>query len=315
MTTLELENGEDLVEAPVEDGGDGDHGNENVQEDAAHQIPKDRSGLLVELGLILTVLGLSMLLFFLYVFNFTNLSEARAQRQLLNVFTTSAGAVPLSGKLPPNGAPAAILSIPELKLRQVVVQGTTSTETAKGPGVMTQAARPGTIGNAVIIGRKLTAGAPFGNIDLLRAGDRFTLESGLGKFHYVVENFGVTTPGHLDPVSPINKPQLTLVTADQPLSSSKMYYVVARQLTEPGSAPKPKKKPSTPYLGFAGDPQALLPSILLGALYLISVVATVIAYRRFRKQLWTVYVLSTPIVLAIALLWFENLYRLLPATL
>jgi len=42
---------------------------------------------------------------------------------------------------------------------------------------------------------------------------------------------------------------------------------------------------------------------------------TIAAYRRWADQVWTVYLLSTPVMLAIALLFFECLYRLLPATL
>ena len=291
--------------------------NEETEADEDHQErdPKVRRERVREVGLILTVIGLSLVLFYVYVFYFTNLSEARAQRQLLNVFTTPAGAVPLSGKLPAVGSPAAVLSIPEIGLHIVAVQGTTSTQTALGPGILTQAARPGTIGNSVIIGRKLTSGAPFKDLDQLRIGSRFTLASGLGEFHYSVTKMGTAVPGQLDPVSPVNKAQLTLVTADQPLSSSKMFYVVARQVNAPGAAKKPTTKPTTPELGFAGDPAAVLPSILLGLFYAIGVIATVVAYRRYRQHIWTVYVLSTPILLAVALWWFENLYRLLPATL
>jgi sortase A len=307
VTTLEVE-----AEMEFETERFGEPEDEEAAEEAGQKRP---SGWLREVGLILTVLGLSLLLFYLYVFSFTDLQEARAQRQLLNVFTTPAGSVPLSGKLPPVGAPAAVLSIPSIGVHAVVVQGTTSSQTARGPGLMTQAARPGTIGNAVIIGRKLTSGAAFKDLGLLKKGSTFTVASGLGEFHYVVTKTGVALPGQLDPVSPVNKAQLTLVTADQPLSSSKMYYVVARQKNPPGAAKRPTERPTTRELGFAGDPSALRSSVLLGLLYAFGVVATVLAYRRYRQHLWTVYVLSTPILLAIALWWFENLYRLLPATL
>src|ERR1035438_1761732 len=102
------------------------------------------------------------------------------------------------------------------------------------------------------------------------------------------------------------------MTEQAPLSSSTT-YVVAKLMTAPGAAAKPKHKPGAADLGFAGDPSALLPSVLLGVLYTLSIVATVLAYRRHRAQVWTVYVLSTPILLALALWWFENLYLLLPA--
>jgi len=284
---------------------------EAVSEEAAS--PRPRRNLLIP-GLIVTVLGLSLVLFFVYAFTFTNLKQARAQRQLLNVFTTPAGAVPLSGKLPAAGSPAAVLAIPAIGVHQVVVQGTTASETALGPGVMTQAARPGTIGNAVIVGRRSTSGAPFAKLSRLVKGDTITLASGLGRFRYEVIRIGVARPGQLDPASPVNRAQLTLMTEEAPLSTSST-YVVAKQLTAPGVAVKPTHKPSSADLGVAGDPSAMLPSVLLGLLYGLCMVATVIAYRRFRSHVWTVYVLSTPILLALALWWFENLYLILPATL
>jgi hypothetical protein len=38
------------------------------------------------------------------------------------------------------------------------------------------------------------------------------------------------------------------------------------------------------------------------------------AYWRFRRNVWSVYILSTPVLLTITLLWYENLIRLLPGT-
>ena len=81
-----------------------------------------------------------------------------------------------------------------------------------------------------------------------------------------------------------------------------------------GVAPKAMHRPVPSTLGLAGDPSAVLPSILLGVLYLVVLVGSIWSYRRFRGQLWTVYLLSTPILLAVALWWFENLYLLLPAS-
>ncbi len=269
---------------------------------------------LVVPGLILTVVGLSLVLFLVYVMFFTTLRQERSQHQLLNIFTTPAGAVPLSGKLPANGTPAAVLTIPSIGVRQLVLQGTTAVETAQGPGILTQAARPGTIGNAVIIGRKMTAAAPFANLDQLRKGQSIYVASGLGKFRYVVFKYGIATPGQVDPASPVNRPQLTLVTSNNPVGSSDLYYVVARQLTKPGATARVRRPPTAAELGLAGYPGAVLPSILLGLLYLVAISLTVVAYRRYRANTWTIYLLTTPIILAVALWWFENLYLLLPAS-
>ena len=275
--------------------------------------PRRKIDLLIP-GLILTVLGLTLVLFFAYALSFSGFKEQRAQRQMLNIFTTPAGAVPLSGKLPPDGTPAAVLRIPKIHLHQIVLQGSGPAQTAKGPGLMTGTARPGTIGNAVIIGRSVTGGKPFADLHELKVGDRLSLASGLGKFHYRVAKTGYAKPGQIDPASPVNHAELTLVTANAPLSNNIQYYVVARQTTAPGAAAKPHHKPTTIELGLAGDPHAVLPSILLGLVYLAALIGTVIAYRRFRSKALVIYVLTTPIILALAFWWFQNLYLLLPSS-
>ena len=265
-------------------------------------------------GLVLSVLGLSLMLFLGYVFGFTTLRETRAQHELLNVFTSQEAARPLSGKLPANGTPAAVLTIPRVGIHTVVIQGSTASDTARGPGLVTGTARPGTIGNAVIIGRQSTAGAPFGRLKELRAGNVVQLSSGLGKFRYVVTKTGVATPGEKSPASPVDEPQLTLITANAPLSSSDLYYVVARQITAPGADAKPKAKPPISALGTVGDSSRILPALLLGVLYVLCIIGTVVAYRRRRDQVIAIYVLTTPIILAVALWWFANLYLLLPSS-
>jgi len=266
------------------------------------------------IGAILTTLGLSLMLFIAYVYAFSGYQATRAQHQLLNEFTTPQGAVPLSGKLPPNGQPTAVLTIPSLGVKVVAVQGTTAEQTAKGPGVLSQGARPGTIGNAVIIGRRVTAGAPFGKLTELRPGQMIKVASGLGVFHYVVERVGTALPGEKDPASPEKTAQLTLMTSSASGPPSASCYVVAKLVSHPGATPVPKQRPVAADLGTTGDPSQVFPSIFLGILFVACIAATIVVYRRLRQHFWTIYIISTPIVLALALFWFEHLYLLLPAT-
>jgi hypothetical protein len=65
----------------------------------------------------------------------------------------------------------------------------------------------------------------------------------------------------------------------------------------------------------SGDSSVIVPSVLWGLVFAIAIAATFLAYRRAPQYLWTVYLISTPIVLALALEWFSNLYLLLPPTL
>lgn len=208
-----------------------------------------------------------------------------------------------------------MIRIDALGLHVVVVQGTTATQLAKGPGVLTQAARPGTIGNAVIMGRRVTAGGPFAKLGDLKAGEVVHLSTGLGRFRYVVVKVGETRPGQLSPASPRPGRWLTLMTANSTTKPSGYVFARARLASAPAASAKPKTPPTAAELGLAGDPAALWPSAIWSGLLGLVLAVTFWAYRRLHRQLATVYLLTTPVVLATALVAFSNLYRLLPATL
>ena len=273
----------------------------------------DRRRLRVSIGLTMITLGLALLLFLAYLFSFTALQADRKQRQLLNVFTTPAGAVPLSGALPKSGAPVAVLTIPSIALDQVVVQGTSPVDLAGGPGAMPQTARLGTKGNAVIAGRRFTAGAPFADLTALRKGDKVKVITGLGVFKYrVTARAAEVKPGQTDPVSPTKRPQLTLLTAST-LTGGGRTFVVAKLTSDPAAAKRPVHPPTAADLGVAGQSGAQASAILWGLLLLISLAGSIVAYQRARGRLVVVYVLTTPIVLAVALMFYSQLYKLLPS--
>lgn len=307
MTTTELRDATVVEETP--DGG-GDAASLDEGEASASSLPAVRRSV----GLALLTIGLCLLLFFAYLFWFTALQQQREQRQLLNVFTTPAGAVPLSGALPADGQPTAILTINSIGLQQVVVQGTTPTDLTSGPGTLTNAARLGTKGNAVIIGRRYTAGATFGKLNQLVAGDKIVVTTGLGLFHYrVIQPTRVSVPGDLSPASPIKRAQLTLITASS-MTGGGTESVVARLTSAPASAKRVKIPPSAEALGTAGSSAAIPATILWGAILALTFAASFVAYTRARKYVVVVYVLSTPIVLASALMFYSHLYLLLPST-
>ncbi len=72
--------------------------------------------------------------------------------------------------------------------------------------------------------------------------------------------------------------------------------------------------PSPRDRGLSGDPSALVPTVLWGIVLAIGLGCTFAAYRRWHTYLWTVDLLSTPVVIALLLLWFSSAVRLLPAT-
>lgn len=266
-------------------------------------------------GLALSLAGLCILMFFGYVFLFSDLQESRSQHQLLELFTQKELEYKLLYAKVETGQPEAILEIPTIGLRQVVVKGTSATDLTTGPGFMVGTALIGTRGNAVIAGRRTTAGAPFRRLLTLRAGDRFTVVTGYGKFDYEVERVGIAVPGSRDPMSPSNKAELTLVTSNPPYLSTGRAYVTASLKTRAAPAPKARGVPPISVRGLSGDSNAVLPSILWGVVLASCIAATFASYRRWRTQLAAVYLLTTPVVLAVALLWSASLFRLLPATL
>jgi LPXTG-site transpeptidase (sortase) family protein len=291
--------------------GDADvFGDETLGVEASTSAKKTRR----TVGLTLITIGLAFVLFLAYLFVFTDLQQQRKQRQLLNVFTTRQGAVVLSGALPHQGDPVAILTVPAIHLDQVVVQGTSPIDLEAGPGAMPQTARLGTKGNAVIAGRRYSAGAPFGHLTSLRVGNKIRVVNGLGAFTYVVtETAHVARPGSLDPVSPTKAARLTLVTSSS-MTGSGRTYVVAKLVSSPAAAKRPKTPPTATELGITGQSSAVLATVLWGIILAMVLGASIVAYQRAGRRVLMIYALSTPIVLATALMFYSHLYLLLPST-
>ena len=269
---------------------------------------------LVWIGLTASTIGLCLVLFVGYTFVFTGFEAERHQIALLNSIHSPTGAAALSGAVPANGQPAAVLDIPALHLKQVVVQGTTATDLLWAPGIMPGTARPGTRGNAVIAGRRSTGGRPFADLAQLRRGDLVEVDAGLGRFRYRVVRVATASLGSIDPVSATRRARLTLVTSNPAYTPTGRLYVVADLITKPASGRYPLRPPSPAERGLSGDPAAVLPSVLWGMTLAVALGAMVWAYLRWKDRRWTIYLLSTPIVLALAFVWYQNLIRLLPAT-
>ena len=269
-------------------------------------------GSLLWIGLFASTIGLCALLFVVYVDSFSSLLQHREQHILLNEFTSSDRAKLLTGRDIAEGQPAGVLTIPAIGVRQVLVEGTNATDLLKGPGLMPGTAPPGSLGNAVIAGHRTIAGSPFARIGELRTGDRIQVVTPHGSYHYRVIAVGSAHPGAHDPTSPNRHPRLTLVTSEP--SGDGRLYVVASLVTAPNDLHIPRVPPSSSERGLSGDSAAVLPSILWGLLLLAGFGATLWAYRRYRGRHWTVYLLSTPVLLAFTFVWYGNLVRLLPGT-
>ena len=88
---------------------------------------------------------------------------------------------PPVGPVVPVGDPVALLTIPDIGLEQVVVEGTASGDLLAGPGHRRDTPLPGQVGTSVVYGRAATYGAPFGHLTELQAGDRITVVGAQGE--------------------------------------------------------------------------------------------------------------------------------------
>jgi sortase A len=184
----------------------------------------------VLVGVALISVAALLVAFFAYVFLFSSVTGGRDQHQL----TASLLGHPLTvsslvdGHPPTDGSAIAVLDIHALGLHQVVVQGTSAADLMKGPGLMPGTVLPGTPGNAVIAGRRVTFGAPFGALSTLRRGQTIKVVDGAGTFTYVVTHVGTVLSGQRDVVGPTAADRLTLITADSGLLTSGRTVVVAK---------------------------------------------------------------------------------------
>lgn len=283
-----------------------------------------RHSALENLGLGLTLAGVVLLLFAGYLFGWSDLQAAHNQHRLLTTYavgtcpkyTPSCAAeyAAFNGVAPPDGKAAAVLEIPALGLRAVVVEGTTASDLQQGPGLMPATSIPGSAGEAVIAGRKLTFGGTFAHIGDLRPGDTIDVVDFLGGFRFVVVRNFVVPPGQTLSVLHSNLGLLALVTSAQAVPPSGFEVVEAKLVGNPVSAPHRPPGPTVQSeLALSGDSSAWIGLVGWGAALVILLIGTVIAYRRTGRTL-LVYVLSTPILLPVALFTFQNAARLLPAT-
>ncbi|MGH3783389.1 MAG: sortase [Pseudonocardiaceae bacterium] len=223
-----------------------------------------------------------------------------------------------AGKLLAAGAPVALLEIPKLGLREVVVEGTSSGILMSGPGHRRDTPLPGQVGTSVIAGRRATFGAPFRSIDRLLPGDQITVTTGQGK-----HSFKVSDARHAgNPVPPTlasGQGRLTLVTTDVPaggiLPALRPIDVVrvdaalvSAAQSRPAQLPSIAVPPADALM--AGDSSALLSAVGWSMLLLAAGLATV--WIRFRTGWWQAWVIGVPVLVTLGLTVSDELAALLP---
>jgi sortase A len=245
--------------------------------------------------------------FVAYLLTASGIQEQGAQSRLYSTFATELGQDigPLGPTKP--GAPVAVLDIPYIGIRNlVVVEGTAPQNLTAGPGHLRNTPLPGQLGLAVIYGRRAAFGAPFAQLDRLRLGDKITAYTQQGRSVYKVVAIGDSQ----HPVRDTTLNRLALLTASSPDVPAYYLEVDADLITTARNGPvqMPVLGPSERAL--AGDTGALVLTMIWGlALALVAVGG---AYAAARWSPWPVYLILAPAVLAIVWNLYENAAALLP---
>ena len=268
------------------------------------QPDKDATAHGIGVGLIL--LGVFLFGFLAYLFGISGVQEARAQSNAYATLRAELGqqVAPLAATTP--GAPVAILNIPAIGIKNmVVVEGTSPENLELGPGHVRNTPLPGENGVAEIFGRRATFGAPFGRLGDLHRGDKVKIITGQGTSSYTIIAKGDSSHLVKDPAPN----RLLLLTACSATVPSSYCYFDAELTTTPQQDPGGRPLISAAETPLSGDTSVLVLTMMWGvALVIISVAGTVAAAR---WSPWLAYLTAAP--LALAVLW--NLYQSLAALL
>lgn len=251
---------------------------------------------------ILTIVAALIFTFVLNVTVFSQVQHLVSQQRLSNEFVEqlAAGTAPVSegdfnGVLLPDGAPLAVLSIPSLGVREVIVEGTSADALKSGPGHRRDTVLPGQAGVSVIMGRAAAFGGPFAHIQELAPGDRFSVRTGQG--NQIFQVIGVRYAGDPSPALPAaGQSRLILQTARGAAFNPTGIARVDAQLVASIAKPAGARQTTFAALPAEDQPMASDPSTvwaLVFALQFLVIVelAAVWAFRRIGAQkTWVVFV-------------------------
>ncbi|GAA1760601.1 sortase [Nocardioides hankookensis] len=245
----------------------------------------------------------------------SSVSQNRAQDLLYDQFRHEmGGATAPLGPVVPVGDPVAVITIPSIGLEQVVVEGTASGDLLVGPGHRRDTALPGQVGSSVVYGRAATYGAPFADLTELALGDKVVVAMGQGRKVFRVNDVRRAGDPLPQPVAE-GGARLTLVTAEGSgrlgaLAPESVVYVDAD--AKKGFPAPSGRAPAVPQSeqSMEGDSSAL-PLLALCLALLLAVTLGVIAARQ-RWSTALVWVVATPLVIALSWVTTDVVMRLLP---
>ena len=210
--------------------------------------------------------GILILLFVAYQLWGTGIREAQAQRKLENEFEQRLGdagvAAPdesaqgpgptptptTTGPPPPpaaEGDAVAHLSIPDIGVDKIVIEGVALADLKRGPGHYPETPLPGQPGNAAIAGHRTTYGAPFNRINELERGDEILVTTVQGAFRYEVSDQLIVSPSEVGVLDDFGDNRLTLTACHPKYSARQRIIVVAALVGEAAPAPGAPAGPAT----------------------------------------------------------------------
>ncbi|HEU4656775.1 MAG TPA: class E sortase [Capillimicrobium sp.] len=121
--------------------------------------------------------------------------------------------------------------MPSLDRDYVMVNGVSSEDLRRGPGIYDDTPMPGEGSTTGIAGHRTTYLAPFRDIDELDPGDVIELEMPYGDFTYVVQRTKIVEPTDLSVIDDVGYERIVL-TACHPLYSAAQRIAVFARLAE-----------------------------------------------------------------------------------
>jgi len=251
-----------------------------------------------------------------FVVGLSSMETSRDQQMLYSQLRSELAleTVKIGGYISP-GEPIALIEIPAIKLRYVVVEGTSAGDLRAGPGHLRYTPLPGQAGVSVVYGRSLAFGGPFQHITQLQSGDTILVTTQQGTFTYLVDRIrrqGDPIPDQLAS----GASRLRLVTAEgtswrNGWAANQVVYVDSelQGTTQPTPSGRVSGVPDTEQ-ALHGDPGALVPLVLW--MQVLLAVAAGAAWTQVKwggAQTWLV---AVPAILAA--LWgaSESAIQLLP---
>lgn len=240
-------------------------------------------------------------------------SEVIGASQLSNRFQIAAGAIgypelsPLPNEPDAIGDAIALIKIPKLGVEQIIFEGNNSSVTQKGIGHMSGSAGVAESGVSILVGRRMTWGAPFNKINKLKIGDKITTATVGGIMNYKVSKINATIE---DLNTKKSESVLALVTSAPEGLAYKDYIVLA----EAEKAPYPPT-PQNRYDGHGFRQGQNIPLSCVVYLVLLCTINFLIKPMSDCFGKIVTWSLISPVVCALMILFVKALDTALPPTL